>query len=139
MAGLDSRTPLPTRLVVHQQSRLLEVEFDDGKLFRLPFELLRVYSPSAEVRGHGPGQEVVQAGKASVGIESVEAVGRYAIQPVFTDGHTSGIYSWDYLYWLGDKQEQLWQEYLSRLEAAGLSREAAAPSGGATAAKRPKS
>lgn len=139
MSGLDSRTPLPTRLVVHQQSRVLEVEFDDGRQFRLPFEMLRVYSPSAEVRGHGPGQEVVVAGKASVGITSVEAVGRYAVQPVFTDGHSSGIFSWDYLYWLGDKQEELWREYLSRLEAAGLSREAAAPRAGTSAAKRPKS
>lgn len=138
MAGLDSSTPLPTRVVVHQSSRVLEIEFDNGRLFQLPFEFLRVYSPSAEVRGHGPGQEVLQPGKASVGIKSIEPVGHYAIQPVFTDGHGSGIYSWDYLYWLGDQQQQLWQEYLSRMAAAGMSREAAAP-GRAGVARRPKS
>lgn len=115
---------------------MLEIEFSDGKLFRLPFELLRVYSPSAEVRGHGPGQEVLQTGKAEVGIESIEQVGHYAIQPSFSDGHATGIYSWDYLYWLGDNQDQLWRQYLARIEEAGASRHAAAPIQ-ATSARRP--
>ncbi|RPH58811.1 MAG: DUF971 domain-containing protein, partial [Burkholderiales bacterium] len=127
MAGSDSGAVSPTRVVVHQGSRVLEIEFSDGKLFRLPFELLRVYSPSAEVRGHGPGQEVLQTGKADVGVESVESVGHYALQPRFSDGHDTGIFSWDYLYWLGDNHEQLWQQYLARIEAAGASRQAAAP------------
>ncbi len=137
MAGSVSATASPTRVVVHQGSRVLEIEFSDGKLFRLPFEFLRVHSPSAEVRGHGPGQETLQSGKAGVGIESVEAVGHYAIQPAFTDGHASGIYAWDYLYWLGENQDALWQQYLARLEAAGASRDAAAPIQ-ASAARRPK-
>lgn len=125
MAGLEKNTPMPTRIVVHQASRVLELEFDDGKAYRLPFEFLRVYSPSAEVRGHGPGQEVLQIGKKDVGIEAVEPVGHYAIQPRFSDGHESGIYSWDYLHWLGDEQAQLWQDYLKRLADAGASREPA--------------
>ncbi len=137
MAGSDSTGASPTRVVVHQGSRVLEIEFSDGKLFRLPFEFLRVHSPSAEVRGHGPGQETLQAGKAEVGIDSVESVGHYAIQPNFSDGHNTGIFAWDYLYWLGENQEQLWQQYLARLEAAGASRHAAAPIH-STAAKRPK-
>ncbi|MCO5106316.1 MAG: DUF971 domain-containing protein [Burkholderiaceae bacterium] len=137
MTGSDSTGASPTRVVVHQASRVLEIEFSDGKVFRLPFEFLRVYSPSAEVRGHGPGQETLQAGKAEVGIDSVESVGHYAIQPTFSDGHATGIYAWDYLYWLGDNQEDLWQQYLARLEAAGASRHASAPVH-ATAAKRPK-
>lgn len=138
MAGSDSTGASPTRVVVHQGSRVLEIEFSDGKLFRLPFEFLRVHSPSAEVRGHGPGQETLQTGKADVGIDSVESVGHYAIQPNFSDGHHTGIFAWDYLYWLGENQEQLWQQYLARLEAAGASRHAAAPIH-STAAKRPKS
>jgi DUF971 family protein len=125
MAGLDSSTPIPSRVVVHKQSRILELGFADGQVFRLPFELMRVYSPSAEVRGHGPGQEVLQVGKREVGIDSVEAVGHYAIQPRFTDGHDTGIYSWDYLHWLGSQQTTLWKDYLGRLEAAGASRDAA--------------
>lgn len=137
MAGLDSTTPLPTEIKLHQQSRVLEIAFDSGERFRLSYELLRVYSPSAEVRGHGPGQETLQTGKADVGIDSVESVGHYAIQPQFSDGHNTGIYAWDYLYWLGENQEQLWQQYLARLEAAGASRHAAAPIH-STAAKRPK-
>lgn len=124
MAGSDSRSPLPTRIVVHQQSRILELGFADGQAFRLPFELLRVYSPSAEVRGHGPGQEVLQVGKREVGIEAIEPVGHYAIQPRFSDGHDTGIYSWDYLHWLGSQQTMLWQDYLARLQAAGASRDA---------------
>jgi len=129
MSGLDKDTPLPTRIVVHKQSRVLEIEYADGKLFRLPFELLRVYSPSAEVRGHGPGQEVLQTGKREVGIDQLDTVGHYAVQPHFDDGHATGIYSWDYLYWLGDNQDALWEEYLQRLGQAGASRDA--PNAGA--------
>lgn len=123
MAGLDSKTPHPTRIVVHRQSRVLEIEFDEGSVFRLPFELLRVYSPSAEVRGHGPGQEVLQTGKRHVDLVGLEPVGNYAVQPRFSDGHATGLYSWDYLHWLGANQESLWGDYLKRLEAAGASRE----------------
>mgnify|MGYP001028569087 CR=1 FL=1 len=111
-------------LTLHQASRVLEIAFADGRTFRLPYEFLRVYSPSAEVRGHGPGQETLQVGKREVGIEKVEPVGHYAIQPTFSDGHASGIYSWDYLYDLGDRQEELWQRYLDRLAEAGASRDA---------------
>ncbi len=101
----------------------MEVAFSDGAVFRLPYELLRVFSPSAEVRGHGPGQEVLQTGKRNVAITTVDAVGNYAIKPVFSDGHDSGIYSWDLLYQLGAEQDRLWQEYLSRLAAKGLDRD----------------
>lgn len=127
MAGLDSDTPIPTQIVLHEVSRVLEVSYEDGRQFRLPFELMRVYSPSAEVRGHGPGQETLQTGKAQVTIEAIEPVGLYAIQPKFSDGHYTGIFSWDYLYWLGDRQDELWRDYLGRLEAAGASREADLP------------
>ncbi|HWQ39019.1 MAG TPA: DUF971 domain-containing protein [Burkholderiales bacterium] len=127
MAGLQSGAPRPTQIVLHQQSKVLEIAFDDGKAFRLPCELLRVYSPSAEVRGHGPGQEVLQTGKREVGINAIEPVGNYAIRLVFSDGHDSGLYSWDYLYSLGENQETLWKQYLERLEKAGASRDAAAP------------
>jgi DUF971 family protein len=123
MAGLDKVTPTPTQIVVHTRSRVLELGFSDGATFRLPFELLRVYSPSAEVRGHGPGQEVLQVGKRDVGVDAVEPVGHYAIQPRFSDGHATGIFSWDYLHWLGTHQERLWREYLERLDAAGASRD----------------
>ncbi len=123
MAGLNKDTPIPTRLVLHKKSRVLEVEFNNGELFRLPFELLRVYSPSAEVRGHGPGQEVLQTGKRNVEIVALEPVGNYAIRPVFSDGHATGIYSWDILYDLGSNQDDLWQGYLQRLQAAGASRD----------------
>jgi DUF971 family protein len=109
--------------VLHTVSRVLEIAFDDGASFRLPFEFLRVYSPSAEVRGHGPGQEVLQVGKRDVMIGDLRSVGHYAIQPVFSDGHDSGIYAWDYLYELGANQQQLWNDYLERLAAAGASRE----------------
>lgn len=122
MAGLDPNTPIPTRIVLHEVSRVLELEYSDGRTFRLPCEFLRVYSPSAEVRGHGPGQETLQTGKADVAIQAIEQVGHYAIQPLFSDGHSSGIYSWDYLYWLGDQQAPLWQDYLRRLDEAGASR-----------------
>jgi DUF971 family protein len=125
MAGLERSTPLPTALTLHGASRVLEVAFSDGAQFKLPFELLRVYSPSAEVRGHGPGQEVLQAGKRNVGIDTLEQVGNYAVQPQFSDGHNTGIYSWDYLYWLGENQGALWQKYLDDLAAAGASRDPA--------------
>ena len=114
---------VPTNITLHQKSRVLEIAFDDGATFRLPYEFLRVYSPSAEVRGHGPGQEVLQTGKQSVEIRSLEAVGSYAVQPQFSDGHATGIYSWDYLYELGENQEKMWAEYLQRLKAAGAARE----------------
>jgi DUF971 family protein len=112
--------PTPTNLTIRQQSKLLEIAFDDGAAFSIPFELMRVYSPSAEVKGHGPGQEVLQVGKRNVGIEGVEPVGNYAVKPLFTDGHNSGIYTWDYLYKLGREHDALWQDYLQRLHAAGF-------------------
>ena len=114
---------VPTEIKLHQLSRVLEIAFDDGKTFRLPYEFRRVHSPSAEVRGHGPGQEVLQTGKKSVEIRSIEAVGSYAVQPLFSDGHGTGIYSWDYLYELGQNQQKLWNDYLEKLRAAGASRE----------------
>ena len=114
---------VPTEIKLHQKSRVMEIAVDDGRIFRLPYEFLRVYSPSAEVRGHGPGQEVLQTGKQSVEIRSLEAVGSYAVQPAFSDGHGTGIYSWDYLYELGQNQDKLWSEYLEKLKAAGASRE----------------
>ena len=116
-------TPIPTSITVRTQSRVLEVVFDDGAEFSLPFELLRVYSPSAEVRGHGAGQEVLQTGKRDVTLTALEPVGNYAVQPHFSDGHNTGIYSWDYLYKLGSRQAKLWEDYLQRLEAAGFTRE----------------
>jgi DUF971 family protein len=115
--------PAPTALTVRKQSRVLEIAFDDGAAFSLPFELLRVYSPSAEVRGHGPGQETLQTGKRNVELTALEPVGNYAVQPHFSDTHNTGIYAWDYLYWLGANQAQLWEDYLQRLEAAGFTRE----------------
>lgn len=119
--------PNPTALTVHQQSRQLEVSFDDGTTFQIPFELLRVYSPSAEVQGHGPGQEVLQTGKRDVDVTAIEPVGHYAVQPTFSDGHVSGIYTWAYLHKLGSQREALWQHYLQRLADAGLDRDAAMP------------
>ncbi|MDA8381975.1 MAG: DUF971 domain-containing protein [Betaproteobacteria bacterium] len=123
MAGLDKNTPYPTEIKLHQQSRQLEMAFSDGAKFLLPCEFLRVYSPSAEVRGHGPGEEVLQVGKKDVGITQIDPVGNYAVQLTFSDGHDSGLYSWDYLYELGANQEALWARYLDRLKAAGASRE----------------
>jgi DUF971 family protein len=123
MAGLSKEVPQPTEIKLHQKSRVLEIAFADGKTFRLPCELLRVYSPSAEVRGHGPGQEVLQIGKQNVEITAIEPVGTYAIQPSFSDGHSTGIYSWDLLYDFGVNQDEMWRHYLARLEAAGASRE----------------
>lgn len=123
MTDLKQAAPVPTALTVHTQSRTLEIAFDSGKSFSLPFELLRVYSPSAEVRGHGAGQEVLQTGKRNVLLTALEPVGNYAVQPHFSDGHNTGIYTWDYLYWLGANQAKLWEDYLQRLEAAGFTRE----------------
>ena len=121
---MTAKTPRPTEITLHQQSNVLDVAFDDGRHFELPCEYLRVFSPSAEVRGHGPGQEVLQAGKKDVGIRAVEPVGMYAVKLVFTDGHDTGIYSWEYLYDLGEKQDANWKSYLARLERAGASRDA---------------
>jgi DUF971 family protein len=117
------KTPAPTALTVHKQSRTLEIAFDSDQVFVLPFEFLRVYSPSAEVRGHGSGQEVLQTGKREVLLTAVEPVGNYAVMLHFSDGHNSGIYSWDYLYSIGSRQDQLWEDYLQRLEQAGFSRD----------------
>jgi DUF971 family protein len=117
-------SPLPTEIKLHQKSRVMEISFADGRSFKLSYELLRVYSPSAEVRGHGPGQEVLQVGKRQVDITTLEPVGSYAVQPVFSDGHSTGIYSWDYLYELGENQDRLWAEYLEKMRAAGASRDA---------------
>ena len=116
-------TPLPTEIKLHQVSRLLEISFADGKVFQLPCEFLRVYSPSAEVRGHGPGQETLQFGKKNVAIKTIEPVGNYAVQLTFSDGHNTGLFSWDILYDYGVRQDELWTQYLQRLEAAGQSRE----------------
>jgi DUF971 family protein len=123
MAGLTSSTPRPTEIKLHQLSRELEIHFNDGREFRLSCEFLRVYSPSAEVRGHGPGQEVLQVGKQNVGITAIDPVGSYAVKLVFTDGHDTGLYSWDYLYDLGVNRDSYWQTYLKRLDAAKASRE----------------
>ena len=122
MAGLDKDTPIPTEIKVQQKSKLMDVSFDNGRHFSFSFEFLRVCSPSAEVRGHGPGQETLQVGKRDIDITRVEPVGSYAVKPVFSDGHDSGIYSWDYLYLLGENQEALWSDYLARLDAAELDR-----------------
>ncbi|HNW62849.1 MAG TPA: DUF971 domain-containing protein [Piscinibacter sp.] len=127
MAGLSNSTPQPTAITVHQQSRVLEVGFSDGQTFRIPFELMRIYSPSAEVQGHGPGQEVLQTGKREVELTELEPVGNYAVQPTFSDGHNSGIFSWDYLYFLGSQEAQLWAQYEERLQAAGMQRDADMP------------
>lgn len=123
MAGLTPDTPIPTEIRLHQQSRLLEIAFDDGRAFRLPYEFLRVHSPSAAVRGHGAGPGILQSGKRSVDILEMKPVGNYAVQPHFSDGHDSGIYSWDLLHFLGEHQDALWSEYLARLEAAGANRD----------------
>ena len=132
---MDGNTPPPSEIKLRQKSRLMELAFSDGSRFELSYELLRVYSPSAEVSGHGPGQEVLQVGKRDVDISSLEPSGSYAVQPTFSDGHSTGIYSWDYLYWLGKNRETLWREYLERLEQAGASREP----GPAPFEQRPKS
>ncbi|MEP6876864.1 MAG: DUF971 domain-containing protein [Burkholderiales bacterium] len=133
MAGLTNNSPRPISITVHQQTRVLEVGFDDGREFRIPFELMRVYSPSAEVQGHGPGQEVLQTGKREVGLTALEPVGNYAVQPTFSDGHDTGLFSWDYLYFLGSQQSELWEKYEARLAAAGVGRDAAMSSAAAPA------
>lgn len=122
MTGLTPKTPHPTDIHLHQVSRMLEITFDDGAHFNLPCEFLRVYSPSAEVRGHGPGQETLQTDKEDVNIVGIEAVGQYAVKLIFSDAHSTGLYSWDYLYDLGLRQAELWQQYLDRLAAAGIQR-----------------
>ena len=124
MAGLTAGAPMPQSITVHEQSRVLEVTFSDGAHFRIPFELMRVYSPSAEVQGHGPGQQVLQTGKRDVTLTRLEPVGNYAVQPTFSDGHDSGIFSWDYLYELGRDEQALWADYVERLAAAGVDRDA---------------
>ena len=124
MAGLQSGTPTPVDLTLHVQSRVLEIGFSDGAAFKISFELMRVYSPSAEVQGHGPGQEVLQTGKREVDVIELEPIGNYAVKPVFSDGHESGIFSWDYLYFLGSEQTRLWADYVQRLEVAGMQRDA---------------
>ena len=126
---MDGDTPVPTEIKLHQKSRLMELAFPDGSRFELSYELLRVYSPSAEVRGHGPGQEVLQVGKRDVEISALEPSGSYAVQPTFSDGHSTGIYSWDYLHWLGQNRDALWRQYLERLAEAGASRDGG-PAGG---------
>jgi DUF971 family protein len=127
MAGLTSGSPTPQDITVHSMSRVLEVHFSDGAQFRIPFELMRVYSPSAEVQGHGAGQEVLQSGKRDIRLEALDPVGNYAVQPRFSDGHDTGIYSWDYLYFLGSQQDRLWQDYADRLQAAQRDRDAPMP------------
>ena len=124
MAGLQAKSPTPTALTVHSQSRILEIAFSDGAQFRIPFELMRIYSPSAEVQGHGPGQEILQTGKREVNVVELEPIGNYAVKPVFSDGHESGLFTWDYLYHLGADQTQLWDDYERRLQAAGVTRDA---------------
>ena len=136
MAGLKTDTPTPEDITAHSASRVLEVKFSDGVTFRIPFELMRVHSPSAEVKGHGPGQEVLQTGKRNVGLLDIEPVGNYAIKPTFTDGHDSGLFTWEYLYFLGSEQDGLWSDYEKRLAAAGVTRDtpmqsAAGSAGGA--------
>ncbi|MDP3281906.1 MAG: DUF971 domain-containing protein [Nitrosomonas sp.] len=123
MAGLSKETPHPTEIKLHQKSRILDITFSDGKKFQFSCEFLRVHSPSAEVSGHGPGQEVLQTGKKMVSIQKIEPVGNYAIQLNFTDGHNTGLYSWDLLYNYGLSQDKIWQRYLQRMEEAGASRE----------------
>lgn len=130
MAGLNKDTPTPQDITVHSASRVFEVAFSDGARFRIPFELMRVYSPSAEVQGHGPGQETLQTGKRDVTVVALEQVGNYAVQPTFSDGHESGIYTWEYLYFLGSQQDQLWNDYHRRLQAAGVDRDAPMPEKG---------
>lgn len=125
MAGLEQKTSIPTEIKLHQKSRILELAFETGEHFELSYEFLRVFTPSAEARGHGPGQETLQVGKRDVAIERVDPVGNYAIKPVFSDGHDSGLYSWDMLYNLGLHHDELWQAYLDRLKAEGASRDPA--------------
>ena len=122
MSGLNSNTPRPIDIKLHQASKLLEIKFDNNTECMLSCEMLRVYSPSAEVRGHGIGQETLQIGKEDVNISAIEPVGNYAVKLTFTDGHDTGLYSWDYLVYLGENYEALWQDYISKLEMAGHKR-----------------
>jgi DUF971 family protein len=131
MSGLKPDTPVPTGVVVHAVSRVLELQYANGNSYRVPFELMRVYSPSAEVRGHGPGQETLQTGKREVSITALEGVGNYALQPTFSDGHNTGIYSWDLLWDLATRQDELWAQYFDKLKAAGVDRDAPMPVAGA--------
>ncbi|MDB5848810.1 MAG: hypothetical protein JWP29_2562 [Rhodoferax sp.] len=130
MAGLKAGAPTPTAITVHGQSRVLEVGFSDGASFRIPFELMRIYSPSAEVQGHGAGQEILQTGMRDVTLEGLDPVGNYAVQPAFSDGHNTGIFTWDYLYFLGSQEEKLWADYAARLAVAGVDRDAPMPAKG---------
>ena len=133
MAGIEHDTPIPSEIRLHQKSRMLEFAYESGERFMLDFEYLRVFTPSAEARGHGPGQETLQTGKRGINIERIEPVGTYAIRPIFSDGHDSGLYSWDLIYNLGKHHDELWQEYLQQLDAQGLSRDidtTSRPSGG---------
>jgi DUF971 family protein len=130
MSGLKPDTPVPTGVVVHAVSRVLELQYADGNSYRVPFELMRVYSPSAEVHDHGPGQETLQTGKREVSIVALEGVGNYALQPTFSDGHNTGIYSWDLLWELATRQDELWTEYFDKLNAAGVERDAPMPASG---------
>ena len=130
MAGIKTGAPTPESITVHGASRMLEVAFSDGASFRIPFELMRIYSPSAEVQGHGPGQEILQTGKREVDLVDLQPVGNYAVQPRFSDGHDTGIYSWELLYELGANQQQLWAAYERRLAAAGVDRDAPMPARG---------
>jgi DUF971 family protein len=127
MAGITPQTPAPQSVTLHQQSKMLEVGFDDGQVFRIPFELMRVCSPSAEVQGHGPGQEVLQTGKRHVDVVALEPVGNYALQPTFSDGHDTGLFTWDYLYFLGSQADKVWADYNERLAAAGIDRDRPMP------------
>ncbi|MEY2633624.1 MAG: hypothetical protein RIR00_2278 [Pseudomonadota bacterium] len=136
MAGLDRDTPIPEEIFLHQQSRILELRYAGGEIFELSFEFLRVFTPSAEARGHGPGQETLQVGKRQIDIERLEPVGNYALRPVFSDGHDSGIYSWDVLYQLGKERDALWAGYLEQLAAQGASRDPD-PATAATASAAP--
>lgn len=131
MAGLAPDTPTPLNLTVHARSRTLEIAFSDGAQFRIPFELMRVYSPSAEVQGHGPGQEILQTGKREVDVLALEPIGHYAVRPTFSDGHDSGIFSWDLLYQLGARQAEFWADYEHRLQAAGYHRDDPMPASAA--------
>ena len=123
MAGIDRETPIPSEIKLHRKSRLLELAYENGECYSLDFEYLRVFTPSAEARGHGPGQEILQTGKRNVDIEGLEPVGTYALRFVFSDGHDSGLYSWDLLYNLAAHHDELWQEYLNQIEKQGLSRD----------------
>lgn len=123
MAGIERDTPIPTEITLHQKSRRLELAYENGQRYLLDFEYLRVFTPSAEARGHGPGQETLQTGKRNVLIERIEPVGTYALRFVYSDGHDSGLYSWDLLHNLATHHDELWAEYLKQLENQGLSRD----------------